>query len=84
MVQHLYLANDYGVEEFVGSTVPLAGKFFYQRTLANETRNFLDRLMAGLGVGDVVAAADKIVAALATSEAEEELPAENVDETSIE
>lgn len=84
IVQHLYLANDYGVEEFVGSAVPLAGKFFYQRTLANETRNFLDRLMAGLGVSDVVAAADRIVAALATSEVEEELPAENVDETSIE
>ncbi len=83
MVQHLYLANDYGVEEFVGSAVPLAGKFFYQRTLANETRNFLDRLMAGLGVSDIVAAADRIVAALATSEPEEELPAENVDETTV-
>lgn len=57
-----YIGSDYGVEQFVGSKVPLvANILFYMRSLVSETRNFLDRLMDGLGVSDVTAAADKIV-----------------------
>lgn len=60
-----YIGSDYGVEEFVGSKVPLAANIlFYMRSLVSETRNFLDRLMAGLGVSDATTAADKIVASV--------------------
>ena len=60
-----YLMSDYGTEEFEGSDVPLSGNIlFYQRSLVNETRNFLDRLFAGLGVSDAKTAADMLVAAV--------------------
>ena len=60
-----YIGSDYGVEEFVGSKVPLvANILFYMRSLVSETRNFLDRLMAGLGVSDITAVADRIIATL--------------------
>lgn len=59
-----YVGSDYGVEQFAGSKVPLAANIlFYMRSLVSETRNFLDRLMAGLG-SDVTAVADKIIAAV--------------------
>ena len=59
-----YIGSDYGVEQFSGSKVPLvANILFYMRSLVSETRNFLDRLMAGLG-SDVTAVADKIIAAV--------------------
>ena len=64
-----YIGSDYGVEEFTGSKVPLvANILFYMRSLVSETRNFLDRLMAGLGTSDATAVADRIVAAVAASE----------------
>lgn len=60
-----YIGSDYGVEEFTGSKIPLAANIlFYMRSLVSETRNFLDRLMAGLGVSDATTAADKIVASV--------------------
>lgn len=60
-----YIGSDYGVEEFTGSKVPLlANILFYMRSLVSETRNFLDRLMAGLGTSDATAVADKIIAAV--------------------
>ena len=60
-----YLMSDYGTEEFEGSQVPLNGNIlFYQRSLVNETRNFLDRLFAGLGTTDVKTAADMIISAV--------------------
>lgn len=60
-----YIGSDYGVEEFAGSKVPLvANILFYMRSLVSETRNFLDRLMAGLGTSDATAVADKIIAAV--------------------
>ena len=34
------------------------------RSLVSETRNFLDRLMAGLGTSDATTVADKIIAAV--------------------
>lgn len=60
-----YIGSDYGVEEFTSSKVPLvANILFYMRSLVSETRNFLDRLMAGLGTSDATAVADKIIAAV--------------------
>ena len=58
------------VEQFFGCKVPLAANIlFYMRSLVSETRNFLDRLMAGLGTSDVTAVADRIVAVLLPSQA---------------
>lgn len=58
-----YIAGDYGVEEFIGGNVPFNSNIlFYMRSLVNETRNFLDRLMSGFGTTDVSAIADRIVA----------------------
>ena len=60
-----YIGSDYGVENFTGSKIPLAANIlFYMRSLVSETRNFLDRLMAGLGTSDATAVADKIIAAV--------------------
>ena len=60
-----YIGSDYGVEEFVGSKIPLAANIlFYMRSLVGETRNFLDRLMARLGTSDATAVADKIADAI--------------------
>ena len=60
-----YIGSDYGVEEFTGSKVPLvANILFYMRSLVSETRNFIDRLMAGLGTSDATVVADKIIAAV--------------------
>ena len=59
-----YISSDYGTEEF-DAKIPLnANNLYYQRSLVGETRNFLDRLMAGLGTDDVTAIADRIVTAL--------------------
>lgn len=64
-----YIGSDYGVEEFTDCMVPLvANIMFYMRSLVSETRNFLDRLMAGLGTSDATAVADRIVAAVTASE----------------
>ncbi len=73
-----YVGSDYGVEQFEGSKIPLvANILFYMRSLVSETRNFLDRLMAGLGTSDATAVADRIVAAvLPPEEPDEVLPAE--------
>ncbi len=60
-----YVGSDYGVEEFTDCMVPLAANImFYMRSLVSETRNFIDRLMAGLGTSDATAVADKIIAAV--------------------
>ena len=59
-----YIGSDYGVEKWLGSQAPLSANIlFYMRSLVGETRNFLDRLMGALG-GDVIAVADKIIAAV--------------------
>ena len=64
-----YIGCDYGIECFVGSKTPLtANILFYMRSIVSETRNFLDRLMAGLRLNDTTAVADRIVAAVAVSE----------------
>lgn len=56
-----YIGSDYGVECFTGSQIPLSANIlFYMRSLVSETRNFLDRLMSGLGESDVTIVADKI------------------------
>ena len=57
-----YIGSDYGVEQF-DSVVPCnANNLYYMRSLAGETRNFLDRLMAGLGTSDATVVADRILA----------------------
>ncbi len=54
---------DNGVEAFPGALVPPVAEIRHRRSLAGEIRNFLDRLMSALG-GDVITAADKIIAAV--------------------
>lgn len=67
-----YITSDYGIELFEGASIPLAANIlFYMRSLVSETRNFLDRLMAGLGTSDATVVADMIVAAITASGDEE-------------
>ena len=77
-----YIGSDYGVEEFMGSKVPLAANIlFYMRSLVSETRNFLDRLMARLGISDATAVADKIAdAIIPTTEETDVEPTEVIEE----
>lgn len=77
-----YIGSDYGVEEFTGSKVPLvANILFYMRSLVSETRNFLDRLMARLGISDATAVADKIAdAIIPTTEGVDIEPTEVIEE----
>ena len=71
-VTNNYTSSDYGVEQF-DSVVPCnANNLYYMRSLAGETRNFLDRLMAGLGASDVTVAADRIIAAIQSHDVVEE------------
>ena len=76
-----YVGSDYGVEEFTGSKVPLvANILFYMRSLVSETRNFLDRLMARLGISDATAVADKIADAIIPTEETDVEPTEVIEE----
>ena len=69
-----YIGSDYGTETFLGSKVPLnANILFYMRSLVGETRNFLDRLMAGLGTSDATTVADRIVAAITSAPVQENI-----------
>lgn len=61
-IDNNYISSDYGVEQFDGGVPCNANNLYYMRSLAGETRNFLDRLMAGLGTTDVTAVADRILA----------------------
>lgn len=61
-VANNYTSSDYGVEQFDGAVPCNANNLYYMRSLAGETRNFLDRLMAGLGTDDATAVADRILA----------------------
>ena len=73
-----YIGSDYGVEQF-DSVVPCnANNLYYMRSLAGETRNFLDRLMAGLGTDDVTAIADRIITALSPAAANNDIIEEEV------
>lgn len=78
-VDNNYISSDYGVELF-DSVVPCnANNLYYMRSLAGETRNFLDRLMAGLGTSDATVVADRILAVVNPAE-----PANVEPETPIE
>lgn len=71
-VTNNYTSSDYGVEQF-DSVVPCnANNLYYMRSLAGETRNFLDRLMDGLRVSDVTVVADRIIAAIQSHDVVEE------------
>ncbi|MBO7281139.1 MAG: hypothetical protein J6V00_08280 [Bacteroidaceae bacterium] len=62
-----YINSDYGIEEFKDGNVPLtANILFYMRSLVSEIRNFLDRLMTGIGSTDATVVADKLLAAIDT------------------
>ena len=61
-VNNNYTSSDYGVEQFDGGIPCNANNLYYMRSLAGEIRNFLDRLMAGLGTTDATALADRILA----------------------
>ena len=61
-IDNNYISSDYGVEQFDGGVPCNANNLYYMRSLAGETRNFLDRLMAGLGTTDATALADRILA----------------------
>jgi hypothetical protein len=61
-VDNNYISSDYGVEQFDGVVPCNANNLYYMRSLAGETRNFLDRLMAGLGTQDATVVADRILA----------------------
>ena len=61
-IDNNYISSDYGVEQFDGGVPCNANNLYYMRSLAGETRNFLDRLMAGLGTQDATAVADRILA----------------------
>lgn len=79
-VTNNYTSSDYGVEQF-DSVVPCnANNLYYMRSLAGETRNFLDRLMAGLGTSDATVVADRILAvvnpAVEPANVEPEIPIE--------
>lgn len=68
-----YIANDYGVEHFVGTSIPVsASQLFYIRKIVSELRNFLDKLMDGLGVSDSIAAAKAILEVIKPSNVIEE------------
>lgn len=56
-----YIGSDYGVEEFVGSNVPLAANIlFYMRSLVSETRNFIDQLYTNTQKSDAKEVANYI------------------------
>lgn len=60
-----YIGSDYGVEEFVGSKIPLnANILFYMRSLVGETRNFLDRLYDNTDKTDAKEVADYITSGI--------------------
>ena len=61
-VANNYTSSDYGVEQFDSAVPCNANNLYYMRSLAGETRNFLDRLMAGFGTQDATAVADRILA----------------------
>lgn len=79
-VDNNYISSDYGVEQFDSKVPCNANNLYYMRSLAGETRNFLDRLMAGLGTSDATVVADRILAvvnpAVEPANVEPEIPIE--------
>lgn len=60
-VDNNYISSDYGVEQFMGSAIPCnANNLYYMRSLAGETRNFLDRLYHNTNKTDANEVADYI------------------------
>ena len=63
-----YIGNDYGVEKWLGSQVPLSANIlFYMRSLVGETRNFLDQLAANTNKSDTTEIADYITESIANN-----------------
>ena len=48
-INNNYTSSDYGVEQFDGAVPCNANNLYYKRSLAGETRNFLDKMYANAG-----------------------------------
>ena len=59
-VDNNYISSDYGVEQFDGGVPCNANNLYYMRSLAGETRNFLDRLYDNTDKTDAKEVADYI------------------------
>ena len=67
-VNNNYTSSDYGVEQF-DSIIPCnANNLYYMRSLAGETRNFLDRMYANTDKNDANEVADYITTNIAKAE----------------
>ena len=75
-VNNNYTSSDYGVEQFDGAVPCNANNLYYMRSLAGETRNFLDRMYANTGKEESpIALADYITEGIADNKAKvEEAP----------
>ena len=59
-VDNNYISSDYGVEQFDGGVPCNANNLYYMRSLAGETRNFLDKMYANTAKTDAKEVADYI------------------------
>ena len=64
-VDNNYTSSDYGVEQFDGAVPCNANNLYYMRSLAGETRNFLDKMYANTAKTDAKEVADYITNNLA-------------------
>ena len=72
-VNNNYTSSDYGVEQFDGGVPCNANNLYYMRSLAGETRNFLDRMYANTGKEESpIAVADYITEGIADNKAKAE------------
>ena len=71
-VNNNYTSSDYGVEQFDGGVPCNANNLYYMRSLAGETRNFLDKLYANTDKTDAVEVADYITTNIAENKAKAE------------
>ena len=71
-INNNYTSSDYGVELFDSSVPCNANNLYYMRSLAGETRNFLDKLYANTDKTDAVEVADYITNGIADNKAKAE------------
>ena len=72
-VANNYTSSDYGVEQFDGAVPCNTNNLYYMRSLAGETRNFLDRMYANTGKRESpIAVADYITTNIAENKAKAE------------
>ena len=71
-VANNYTSSDYGVEQFDGAVPCNANNLYYMRSLAGETRNFLDKMYANTGKESSKDVADYITDGIADNKAKAE------------